>query len=89
MFMLGASNEVRKFLEKKINNERSAHKIIGVKEISDYINNKISLDEAKKLIKIRTRQYAKRQFTWSRGNMRSWEMIDNSNYGEILKKIRK
>ncbi|HOK39815.1 MAG TPA: tRNA (adenosine(37)-N6)-dimethylallyltransferase MiaA [bacterium] len=37
---------------------------IGYKEIINYLNNKITLNEAKEKIKLNTRHYAKRQFTW-------------------------
>ena len=33
------------------------------------------LNITKNLITIRTRQYAKRQITWARGNMKDWEKI--------------
>lgn len=37
---------------------------VGYKEIFDYLDNKITLSQAIELIKIHTRQYAKRQMTW-------------------------
>ena len=40
------------------------NKVIGIKEILDYINSKISYDQALNLMQIRTRHYAKRQITW-------------------------
>jgi tRNA dimethylallyltransferase len=39
-------------------------KVIGIKEISDYIQGDISYDEVLSAIQIRTRHYAKRQVTW-------------------------
>lgn len=42
----------------------TASKAIGYKEVSSYLNNEISLEEAKQLMKIHTHQYAKRQRTW-------------------------
>jgi tRNA dimethylallyltransferase len=39
---------------------------IGYKEISDYLNSECSLEEAVKLFKQHTRNYAKRQLTWFR-----------------------
>ena len=42
----------------------TASKAIGYKEVSSYLNNEISLNEAKELMKIHTHQYAKRQRTW-------------------------
>ncbi|HEY9364858.1 MAG TPA: tRNA (adenosine(37)-N6)-dimethylallyltransferase MiaA [Chitinophagaceae bacterium] len=39
---------------------------VGYKEIIDFIDKKISLEEAIELVKINTRRYAKRQLTWFR-----------------------
>ena len=55
---------------------------IGYKEITGYIDNKYSLDEAKDLLKKNTRNYAKRQLTWFRRN----ENIEWNIYPEKLKK---
>ncbi len=41
---------------------------VGYKELFDYFDGKISLNEAVEQIKISTRQYAKRQMTWLRKN---------------------
>ena len=72
MFEEDVVREVRNFLKMKVDKELSSNKIIGIKEIKDYIDGKITLIKTKELIKLKTRQYAKRQFTWSRGHMRSW-----------------
>ena len=69
----GAIDEVKKFLKIKVYRELSSNKIIGIKEIKDYLRGKITLVNAKELIAIKTRQYAKRQFTWSRGHMKIME----------------
>jgi len=87
MFKKGAEQEVKKFAKLKIKTEMSANKIIGVQEIKNYLQKKITLNQAKELIKIRTRQYAKRQATWARGQMSTWETINPQNYKEIIKKI--
>ena len=84
MFAEGAVAEVRNFLEIDVNKELSSNKIIGIKEIKDYIDGKITLIKTKELIKIKTRQYAKRQFTWARGHMRSWEMIYSPNSNDLF-----
>ena len=77
--------EVRNFLKIKVNKELSSNKIIGIKEIKDHIDGKITLIQTKELIKLKTRQYAKRQFTWARGHMRSWEMIYSPNFDDLFK----
>jgi tRNA dimethylallyltransferase len=46
--------------------ERTALKTVGYSELFDYIDGKVSLDEAVGLIKRNTRRYAKRQITWWR-----------------------
>ena len=42
---------------------------IGPKELFDYFDGKITLDEAIELIKSKSRKYAKRQYTWFRNKM--------------------
>ena len=86
MFIDGAADEVKRFIKLKIYRELSANKIIGIKEIKDYLHEKITLSETKELISQKTRQYAKRQFTWSRGHMKSWEKIYSSNMNDLYKK---
>ena len=86
MFNDGAVDEVKKFCKMKVNKELSSNKIIGIKEIKDYLQGKITLIKTKELITQKTRQYAKRQFTWARGHMKSWEMIYSPNINDLFKK---
>jgi tRNA dimethylallyltransferase len=51
-------------LTKKYGNEQLAFEAIGYREIIDFLNDKISLQEATDLIKMNTWHYAKRQLTW-------------------------
>jgi tRNA dimethylallyltransferase len=53
------------------------------------LNTEIKLDEAKELISIRTRQYAKRQTTWARSKMVSWNKIDPKEILNWIKRINK
>lgn len=62
---------------------------IGYKEINNYLNGSISLEETKEIIKKRTRNYAKRQMTWFRNKMQCiFVNIDydniNNTYNEII-----
>ena len=86
MFKEDAIDEVKKFLKMKVNKDLSSHKIIGVKEIKDYLQGNITLVKATELVKQKTRQYAKRQFTWARGHMKSWETIYSSDLEDLFKK---
>ena len=84
MFKQGVKQEVKEFLKLKIRSDLSANKVIGIQEIKDHLVEKLTLPEVKNLIQIRTRQYAKRQFTWARGKMSSWKLINPKNYKDIL-----
>ena len=85
----GAINEVKKFLKLKIRKDQSVNKVIGIAELTQYLNDEISLAEAKELILIKTRQYAKRQATWARTRMMSWIKIDPSKIDSYIKKLKK
>ena len=70
-------------------NGLSANKIIGVKEIKEYLEKKLDLNQAIELINIKTRQYAKRQVTWSRGHMTDWKREYSNSFSELSKNILK
>ena len=82
-------NEVKNFLKLKIEKTLSANKIIGVSELTGFLNHQNSLESAADLINIRTRQYAKRQKTWSRAHMKNWNMVYSKDLSVLLKKILK
>ena len=85
MFKNGAIKEVQRFNKLIIKKENSANKVIGIQEISKYLNGQIDLLETKKQIVIKTRQYAKRQITWARGQMMNWQKIEPQNLTSALK----
>ena len=45
------------------------------------------MSEIKEIISIKTRQYAKRQSTWARGNMVSWFKLQPQEINKFLNKI--
>jgi len=87
MFKKGAIIEIKKFLKLKIRKENSSNKVIGVAEISNYLKKNINFDETKEIISLKTRQYAKRQSTWARGQMTSWQKIEPQYLKKYLKKF--
>ncbi len=89
MFKKRCINEVKKFNNLKINKSLSANKLIGVREINDFLSRSISLHQCKELINIKTRQYAKRQNTWARGHMKNWNKLYSKNLSNLLKKSLK
>jgi len=85
----GAINEVKKFLKLKIRKDQSVNKVIGIAELTQYLNHEVTLEEAKELISIKTRQYAKRQATWARTRMTSWKKIKSTRIDDFIKKLNK
>jgi len=89
MIELGAINEVKKFIKSKIKKDLSVNKVIGIDELTQYLDKKINLDQAQELISIKTRQYAKRQATWARSRMISWVKINPIKITDYIKKLKK
>ena len=87
MIKNGATLEVKKFIKLKVSKNRTAHKAIGIDEIKDYLKKKMEIGEVIEKISIKTRQYAKRQSTWARGNMSEWKKIKSNTLNYFLKKI--
>jgi len=85
----GAIKEVKKFIKSKIKKDLSVNRVIGIDELTQHLNQKIDLDQARELISIKTRQYAKRQATWARSRMISWEKISPSKITNYIKKLNK
>lgn len=77
MIKQGLIVETKKLL-KKYGAASTPLQTIGYKEIIDHLKNKTPLDETIDLIKLHTRQFAKRQMTWFRG-------IEKRNSGNKIK----
>ena len=85
----GAIKEVKNFIKQKIKKDLSVNRVIGIDELTQYLDRKINLDQAQELISIKTRQYAKRQATWARSRMTSWKTINPIKITEYIKKLNK
>ena len=88
MIKMGAINEVKRFIKLKINKDNSVNKAIGINEVKEFLNQEKELRDIKEKISIKTRQYAKRQSTWARGNMMSWFKLQPQEINNFLKKIK-
>ena len=84
MFKSGLLDEAKKLKDKK-----NFNNIIGYKELNQYFNGSISLDEAIDLIKQNTRRYSKRQFTWFNNQMKDikWFDVNYNDFNETIKEI--
>ncbi|MDA9743645.1 tRNA (adenosine(37)-N6)-dimethylallyltransferase MiaA [Candidatus Pelagibacter sp.] len=85
----GAIKEAKKFYKLKVKKDLSSNKVIGLSEIKEYLDKRIDLTELKEKISIKTRQYAKRQSTWARGQMSDWQKIKFNTLKSYLKKFPK
>lgn len=84
MFELGLVDEVKSLLN-KYNLSLTAKAAIGYKEVIDYLNGQMSLEECQELIKKRSRNYAKRQVTFFKNQFLVETYTSNE---ELIKKIR-
>ena len=74
---------------KSLKDKKNFNNIIGYKELNQYFNGSISLDEAIDLIKQNTRRYSKRQFTWFNNQMKDikWFDVNYNDFNETIKEI--
>ena len=85
----GLIDEVKSLYEKNIRS-KAIMTGIGYKELYDYFDSKISLEEAIDLIKKRSRHYAKRQYTWFNNQMDiKWFDVDFNNFDNTFKSVVK
>ena len=89
MIKNGAIKEVKKFIKLKIKKDLSVNRVIGIDELTQHLDKKIELVQARELISIKTRQYAKRQATWARSRMTSWEKINPFKITDYIKNLKK
>jgi len=89
MLERGAIQEIKGFIKIKIKKDSSVNKVIGIRELKQYLKNEMTLEQAKELIAIRTRQYAKRQATWARSRMINWKKVKPNEITSLIKRINK
>jgi tRNA dimethylallyltransferase len=85
MLEAGAMDEAAQLAD--LDHALPAAKILGRRELLAARAGALALDEAARLAKIATRQYAKRQMTWFRGRMKDWEWVEAANFYEIAAKL--
>ncbi len=66
MFGNGLVDEVRSLLDNPEGLSRQARQALGYKEVIQYLEDGLTLDDAKEMVKLNTRRFSKRQMTWFR-----------------------
>ncbi len=82
-----AIKEVKRLKGLRVAKSNSSNKIIGINEIKKLLDKKYNKDQTIELIIIKTRQYAKRQATWARSQMRNWNTLSSVDTKLSLKKL--
>ncbi len=69
MFRSGLTEETRALLGQGLEQNRTAMQAIGYRQVVEHLRGERGRLETVELVKVRTRQFAKRQLTWFRGQL--------------------
>lgn len=87
MFEAGLLQEVKTLYKNKVNGQ-IVHTAIGYKELYDYFDGNIALEEAIMNIKSNSTYYAKRQFTWFNNQMDvKWFDVDFNDFDKTVNEV--
>ncbi len=87
MISIGLLDEAKQIYNSQIRT-KAVMTPIGYKELFEYFSNKKSLEESVELIKQRSRNYAKRQYTWFNNQMPvTWFDVNYNNFNETIKEV--
>ena len=80
MFCRGLVAETERLLPRGLAQNRTAMQAIGYRQVAEHLRGERPLGETIELVKARTRQFAKRQLTWFRRQMRlQWLEVKSSD----------
>src|SRR5205823_2720991 len=89
MFREGLVNETEELFKCGLAENKTAMQALGYRQVVEYLRGERSLPETVELVKIRTRQFAKRQTTWFRGQMQlHWIDLHLKKTAEIVTLIQ-
>ena len=87
MFNNGLLNEIES-LKDKYKTSKILNSGIGYKEFNDYLFNNKSIEEVKEEIKLNSRRFAKRQFTFFRNQFDTkWFSVDLNNFNNTINEV--
>jgi tRNA dimethylallyltransferase len=90
MFRRGLVDETRGLLQRGLEQNQTAMQAIGYRQVVEHLRGERSLAETVEQVKIRTRQFAKRQLTWFRRQLDAeWiELKPGESLEDAARKIR-
>ncbi|MBR2870992.1 MAG: tRNA (adenosine(37)-N6)-dimethylallyltransferase MiaA [Clostridia bacterium] len=86
MFNLGLVEEIKGLIDKGVKKEFQCMQGIGYKEIFPFLEGELTLEQAKELIKLNTRHYAKRQITFFK-KLQNLKLIKPDTPENLAKRI--
>lgn len=89
MFRRGLVEETRRLLGEGLAQNPTAMQAIGYRQVVEHLHGERSLEATVELVKVRTRQFAKRQLTWFRRHaLLEWiELAAANSCGEMVNRI--
>ena len=85
MFRRGLVAEAGQLLKRGLAQNKIAMQALGYRQVIEHLRGERPLAETIELVKIRTRQFAKRQMTWFRGQMQpNWQNIEATDSAEVI-----
>jgi tRNA dimethylallyltransferase len=89
MFRRGLVEETRELLAHGLAENKTAMQAIGYRQVVEHLRGEHTLPQTIELVKIRTRQFAKRQLTWFRrhGNCQWIELKAEETVEEVLGRV--
>jgi tRNA dimethylallyltransferase len=88
MFGRGLVAETEWLLRRGLEQNPTALQALGYRQVREHLHGKLGLAETIELVKIRTRQFAKRQLTWFRRQMRlDWISLTDSSVRDLMKSL--
>ena len=89
MFKRGLVDETHELLKRGLAENKTAMQAIGYRQVVEHLHGERSLKETIELVKIRTRQFAKRQLTWFRAqkNLEWIELEPDESLEKCARKI--
>jgi tRNA dimethylallyltransferase len=85
MFRQGWVAETEQLLLRGLAQNKTAMQALGYRQIVEHLRGERSLTETIDLVKIRTRQFAKRQMTWFRRQLQlTWTTLEPQSRAEAV-----